>query len=66
MLQLGNLRVLSHLMTSGTLVLSAPSDVFSYVGVTVMGEICVQNITAEDGLNLRQGGNACNCLKLKV
>lgn len=50
--------------------LPAPSDVFSNIGITplntVMGEISVQNMTAEDGLKSRQGGNTCNWMKLKV
>lgn len=50
--------------------LPAPSDVFSNVGITaqstVTDEISVQNMTAEDGLKSRQGGNTYNWMKLKV
>lgn len=43
---------------------------FSNVGVAVLdtltGDIAVQNITAEDGLRSRQGGNILNWKKFKV
>lgn len=50
--------------------LPAPSDVSSNAGVVVLdtltGNIAVQNITSENDLRSRQGGNIVNWKKLKV
>lgn len=50
--------------------LPAQSDVFLNVGIsalnTVTAEVSVQNMTAEDGLQSRQGANTCNWMKQKV